>query len=414
MHIIMTPVGSSGDVNPFIALGRVLKIRGHHVTLIAPGPFEAVVSRAGLGFVSSWPTDDYEREIQNPDLWHPRRGLQLILRAGGDRLRQMYAKLEAIYEPGSTLLVGHTMAFATRVFEEMHEVPAVTIHLAPSVFRSDLRQPMMPPARDISHWPQWTKRVLWWIVDHLAVDPHIAPVLNAWRGELGLPPVSRVFRAWLHSPQRVLGLFPEWFGDPQPDWPTQLRLTGFVLEDGTEAPALEEGLERFLDAGCAPIVLTPGSANRHASPFYRTALEATGRLKRRALLVTPYREHLPAELPDYAYHVPYAPFSALLSRAAAIVHHGGIGTCAQGLAAGIPQVLMPMGFDQPDNALRVTRLGVGAMILPSQFSGATVAATLAGLLSSEEVAGACRRHQARINSAGAARRACDLIEEMAA
>jgi rhamnosyltransferase subunit B len=131
------------------------------------------------------------------------------------------------------------------------------------------------------------------------------------------------------------------------------------------------------------------------------------------LLVTPYREHLPAVLPDYACHVPYAPFSALLPRCAAIVHHGGIGTCAQGFASGIPQVLMPMGFDQPDNALRVTRLGVGAVVLPSQFTGAAVDTALAKVLSSKEVAGACRRYQERIRSADAIRRACDLIEEAA-
>ena len=98
----------------------------------------------------------------------------------------------------------------------------------------------------------------------------------------------------------------------------------------------------------------------------------------------------------------------------AIVHHGGIGTCAQGFASGIPQVLMPMGFDQPDNALRVTRLGMGATVLPSQFTGPAVAGALEDILSSQEVARACRHYQGRICSADAIRTACDLIEEMAA
>ena len=63
------------------------------------------------------------------------------------------------------------------------------------------------------------------------LDPTVVPALNEWRRELGLPPVTRVFSDWIHSPQRVIGLFPDWFGNPQPDWPAAVRLTGFPLYD---------------------------------------------------------------------------------------------------------------------------------------------------------------------------------------
>jgi rhamnosyltransferase subunit B len=425
MNAILTPVGSAGDINPFVVIGRELRRRGHRVTLVAPEVFAGVASNAGLGFVPVWSTEEYERATNHPDLWHPRRGLTVVLNAIAGQLRRAYAAVEQVYEPNQTMLVGHSMAFFARAFEESHQVPATTVHLAPGVFRSDFRQAALLAGLDISTWPRWVKRALWWGIDRLAIDPLIAPALNAWRTDLGLPPVSRIFKSWLHSPQRVLGLFPGWFGEPQPDWPPQLRLTGFVLSDESCAPdprglapaapdrvgpVAGEGLERFLVRGDAPVVFTPGSANRHAAPFFHAAIDATRRARRRAVLVTSYRDHLPASLPEHVHHVTYVSFATLFPRSAAVVHHGGIGTCAHSLAAGVPQLVMPMGFDQPDNALRITRVGVGESILPAQFTAPRVAAALDRLLSSESVAAACRRWRQRIDGPDAVRQACDLIE----
>ena len=427
MHAILTPVGSSGDVNPFVTIGRELRRRGHDVTVLAAEPFAGVVSNAGLAFVSTWSAEDYARTTSHPDLWHPGRGIGLVLQAVARGLRSAYAAIRQVHEPGRTIVVGHTLALVTRVFEEVHEVPAATVHLAPNVFRSDFRQPALAPARDISWWPRLVKRALWWGVDRLLIDRHITPALNRWRGELGLPPVSRVFNKWLHSPQRTIGLFPDWFGDPQPDWPSQSRLAGFVLSDAPVAPALTDGessapagltdnesrasLDAFMARGPAPIVFTAGSANRQARPFFSAAIEASARVGRRAVLVTGYREHLPATLPGHVHHARYAPFTALFPRAAAVVHHGGVGTCAQGFAAGVPQLVAPMGFDQPDNAWRVASLGAGEAIAPSAFTPRGVSKALDRLLSSERVLAACREWQERVRAADAVTRACDLLEE---
>jgi rhamnosyltransferase subunit B len=411
MHVILTPVGSAGDVNPFVVIGRELRRRGHRVTLIASDVFADVVSNAGLSFVSSASRDEYERATSNPDLWSPRRGLSVVLDLLMAQMRRGYELIESVYEPNETILVGHPLSFFTRVFEETHRAAAATVHLAPSIFRSDFQQPVLPTGTDLSWWPRWAKRLLWWGVDRLAVDPMILPQLNAWRAELGLAPVSRVFNSWVHSPQRVVGLFPDWFGEPQPDWPSQLRLAGFVLSDEGCAPLPEDTrVEQFVAGDDPPIVFTPGSANRHAEAFFRTAIDATARLRRRALLVTGYREHLPSVLPDHVEHASYAPFSTLFARAAAVVHHGGIGTCAQGLAAGVPQLVMPMGFDQPDNGARLVRLGVGTMIPRSQFSPPRVADALNGLLSSKTVLSKCQHWRERIAATNAVEQAAQLIE----
>lgn len=413
-HFLLTPVGSSGDVHPFIGVGRGLKARGHDVTIVTAEPFRLVSERAGLRFVPTQSTAEFEQLAAHPKLWHPRLGPIVVLRAVASVLRSTYACIGRAYESGRTVLVGHFLSYATRVFEEVHEAPAATLQLAPSAFRSLYQQPAYAPGHDASGWPRWLKRSTWWSIDHLVVDPRIVPQLNRWRRELGLrTPVQRIFKDWLHSPQRVIGMFPDWFGPPQPDWPAQLRLTGFPLYDESDQHAGNPGLERFLSEGEGPILFTPGSANQAAAAFFEAAVDAVMRLGRRALLLTRYPRQVPSRLPAGVRHEAYVPFSRILPRCAAFVHHGGIGTCAQGLAAGVPQLVMPLSFDQPDNGTRLARLGTGRWIVPAQFSGERVADALRGLIGNEQVAHACAQWARAVAAGDGIRETCDLLEEVA-
>ena len=412
MRFVMTPVGSSGDVHPFVGLGRALATRGHDVVIVTAGSFEQVVRKAGLGFHATISAEEFDIVSKHPDLWHPRRGLQLVMSQVASKLQYAYERLQEVYEPGRTVLVGHGLSFATRLLEEKHGAPAATLHLAPSIFRSDYQQPAFAPGHDLSSAPRWVKRTIWWAVDRLLIDPKIVPALNRFRRDLDLPPVSRVFRHWIHSPRRVIGLFPEWFAPPQADWPSPLRLTGFPQYDESDQQQLSPGLLRFLDRGTRPIVFTPGSANQAAERFLRAAVDASTRLNRRAVLLTRYTAQLPP-LPPNVHHEGFAPLSRLLPRCAALVHHGGIGTLAQGLAAGVPQLTMPMGFDQPDNTTRLFRLGVARWVTPKHFTGERVAAALRALLEDPQVALACARWSNELKASSALERSCDLLEELA-
>lgn len=111
-----------------------------------------------------------------------------------------------------------------------------------------------------------------------------------------------------------------------------------------------------------------------------------------------------------ARHAEFVPFSWLVPRAAALVHHGGVGTVSQGLAGGVPQVVMPMGFDQFDNAARLKRLGVGASLSRNRFRGPRLAAVLTGLLGDERVATRCRNVAARFAGARGLAAAADEVE----
>jgi UDP:flavonoid glycosyltransferase YjiC (YdhE family) len=208
---------------------------------------------------------------------------------------------------------------------------------------------------------------------------------------------------------RIVALFPEWFSPRQPDWPAQTRLTGFPLysEEGVVEPAAD--VVRFIEEG-PPLVFTPGSANVFGRDFFAAAAEACQRLGRRGLLLTRFAEQVPRSLPAGVRHVDFVPFRWLLKRSALLVHHGGIGSMSQALAAGVPQVIMPMGFDQFDNAARVERLGVGRSLPPKRFRGPALADLIHGLLADAAVAGRCRDVAARLADADGLALACDEIE----
>ncbi|MEO8637216.1 MAG: glycosyltransferase [Gemmatimonadales bacterium] len=410
MRFLLTPVGSSGDVHPFIGIGRELRARGHEVMLFSAEPHRAVVEGSGLEFVPTASSEQYHEATLNPDLWHPRRGFETVLQMIIPVLEDSWQAIESRYVAGGTTIVGHPLGFAARSFEDKTGVPSATLHLAPSSLRSSYQVPALPPGVDISPLPRWLKRGFWTLIDRAMIDPQIAPALNRWRATHGLPPVHRVFQQWINSPRMVVGMFPAWFGARQPDWPERFHQASFPLWDDPESAAADVELTAFLDRGTPPVVVSPGSANRHAAPFFAAAADALRRLGRRGLFLTGFPEQLPAELPDTVLFRRYAPFSAVLPRAAAMIHHGGIGTAAQCFAAGVPQLMMPMAFDQPDNALRATRLGAARWLSPAQFTVSRVTATLGAMLDSADVrraAAACRDRLQGVSGIGMV---CDRLE----
>jgi UDP:flavonoid glycosyltransferase YjiC (YdhE family) len=260
--------------------------------------------------------------------------------------------------------------------------------------------------------PKWGRRVAYRLIDMLVIDRHICPAINALRAELGLGKISRLLNGWWNSPMRVLGLFPDWFAPPQPDWPAQTVLTGFPLYDEAGTTPMDAEVSRFLESGEKPVAFTPGSAMWQGHAFFATAAEACRAAGLRGILLSRHRDHIPLSLPPGVIHAHYAPFSELLPHCAAIVHHGGIGTSGQALAAGVPQILMPMSHDQPDNAARLVRAGVARVLPPRIFTTDRLGRTLTDLLADPAAREACPRYAKRVRENDAIAAACDQIERL--
>jgi UDP:flavonoid glycosyltransferase YjiC (YdhE family) len=225
-------------------------------------------------------------------------------------------------------------------------------------------------------WPRPVGRLYWAGVD-AAGYALVARHLNRLRRTLGLAPIRRLFRWWL-SPDRVIGLFPDWYSKPPIDWPQQLRLAGFGRFDGTHA-GLPADVRAFCSAGEPPIVCTLGTGMTHGSRLFRSFVSACEAINARGLILSKHFARLGVRLPEKVRAYPFAPFRKLLPLCGAIVHHGGIGTSAAALEAGCPQLVAPLAWDQPDNAARVVRLGCGERLGARQRSAGHMARALVRL-----------------------------------
>ena len=225
---------------------------------------------------------------------------------------------------------------------------------------------------------------------------------------------------WIHSPQCVICFFPEWFANRQPDWPVHTHLVGFPLWDGGGAPSktgspamsVPSEIEEFLDAGEPPVVFTPGSAAATMHRFFAESVEAARRLGVRAMLVTNFREQLPRDLPPRVKAFGYLPFSELLPRAALLVYHGGIGTMAQTIRAGVPQLWCERARSIRQR-LADRAAGVGLKHTAGALSIRSRSACHTLDLADRRMLGQCRQYAAKTDSAAALTRACELVEALA-
>jgi rhamnosyltransferase subunit B len=412
-HFLLLPVGSHGDVHPFVAIGKGLRERGHRVTMITSEPFRDVALRNDLEFVSTLTIDEYNLMANHPDLWHPKKGLKVILNR--DLLQKyMPIMLDAIrqrYEPGNTVAVGSSLAFAARIAHEVLGIPYATIQLQPMSCCSVSDPPIAANGTNLTWLPKPLIRLGYWVAEKWITDPLMAPPINDFRNTLKLPPVKRVLTKWSPSPQRVIGLFPDWFGPIQDGGPS-FRHAGFVLFDDAKGRQTPEHLSSFIAEGSPPVTFSFGSAMRHGRPYFEAAIEACQILNIRGVLLGTGGEQIPDNLPANVRHADYAPFSEIFPRSACVVHHGGIGTSALAMRAGIPQLVMPIAYDQADNATRMRRHGIASLLYPRRFTGKRVANRLKFLLEDEGIKQSAKKVSERFHGVDGLSTACGLIEEL--
>lgn len=189
---------------------------------------------------------------------------------------------------------------------------------------------------------------------------------------MGLPTANKKFVFGEESSNGTLVLFPQAFASHQPDWPNKTHQIGFPLFDQEDSSVISSKVQEFLRAGAPPIVFTLGSTIvKMASNFYEMAYLAVKEIGCRAIFLVGKK---PTRVPEEAFYdsqiciSAYEPFSVLFPKCSVVVHQCGIGTTGQALAAAKPQVLIPYSHDQPDNARRVKKHGIGLTIAPQYLN----------------------------------------------
>lgn len=326
------------------------------------------------------------------------------------------SKLDAL-AADADMIVASSFVLAAPIVCEKRKLPLVSVVLQPMAFVSAFDPPrtkdfwMMASAPVGRVAASWNRCV--YAVYRQALHSLYGRTMDMVRANHGLPPFGarHIFEA-SRSAVLTLGCYSPHFAPLPLDAPGNAALTGFPIFDGEcgSGNDLDPALDAFLAAGSPPIVFTLGTfATRVAGEFYNRAAEVSRRLGMRAVLLTG-RE--PSARSDRAiFECAYAPHSRVFPGAAAIVHHGGIGTTGQALRAGRPQLVIPHMGDQNDHAQRITQLGVGMAVLPSHFSVKHATNVLSELINNRTFEDKSSRIGVSIASENGAQLAAKLITD---
>jgi UDP:flavonoid glycosyltransferase YjiC (YdhE family) len=411
-RVLFATIGSLGDLHPCLALALELERRGHRVTVASTPFYREKVEGLGIGFLPLRPDwDPAARELiaQCADL---KRGPEVLFRKLVlPHLRGTYDDLLSAAAAADLMIAGELVYAAPLVAEKLG-LPWVSAILSPASFFSAHDPSVLVNVPGLIHL-----RKAGWPVYRAALNAGRVAIRHWWnpvrqlRREEGLRAECDPMFRDKFSPHLVLALFSRWLARPQPDWPPHTVQPGFVYFDRqhAQADACPE-LTAFLDAGDAPIVFTLGSTAVHnPGDFYEASVEAARRLGRRAVLLVGANAAPWAGSPEILA-LPYAPFSQVFPRAAVNVHQGGSGTTGQALRAGRPMLMVPYGWDQPDNAARVERMGAGLHVPRDKYSGGTAAAALERLLGDSRFTARAAEAGARVQQEEGLTVACDAIE----
>jgi rhamnosyltransferase subunit B len=413
-RILLATIGSLGDLHPCLALAMGLRERGHHPIIASTELYRAKVDALGFEFHALRPnTGAKDPEIMRV-LMDMRRGPEFLLRQIIlPALPETYEDLLAA-AAGVDLMIAGEIVFAAPLVAEKLGLPWVSEVLSPFSFYSAYDPPVSPYAASLAllYGINWRLNRVFIEASRLLLRPWWEPVRRL-RSDLGLRPGGDPLFRDKFSAELILALFSPEIASPQPDWPRNTVQPGYVFYDRDEAQAgLPPELEAFLEAGEAPIVFTLGSSAVHdPRGFFDQSSRAAQMLHRRAVFLIGDNPP-PAEMKGGSIAIPYAPFSELFPRAAVVVHQGGSGTTAQALRAGRPALIMPCGFDQPDNAARVKRTGAGLTVSRDRYNAQTVAKALRRLLTDPIYVENAERIARQLEREDGLGGACDAIERL--
>ncbi|CAN5422154.1 glycosyltransferase [soil metagenome] len=413
-RIVLSTLGSLGDLNPMLALGVELKKRGHDIVVNTWEGYREKIEPLGIDFHPLRPNiDPTDKEITRKAL-DATRGPEMVIREiVFPHLREMYDDVTEACA-GSDLLINGELIFVASSVAEMTGIKLITTSLAPLSMFSSHDPNVYPQARFLEFLRPLPAAF------HQALFGFIKWTIRDWfepfkqfRRDLGLSDDMDPVFVDKYSKLLHLAMFSKAIGLPQPDWYSPTLQTGFCFYDESDSVPLEPELEAFLNAGEPPIVFTLGSAAvLDARDFFDESVKVAKLLGRRAVLLYGRDSEVPKGLDDNVVGFRFAPYSLVFPRAACVVHQAGIGTTSQVLRAGVPHLIVPFSHDQPDNAARCRRAGVAEIIDRNSYNGDSAARALAAILTNNKYRTNAAALKRIVDAESGTATACDAIEDI--
>jgi UDP:flavonoid glycosyltransferase YjiC (YdhE family) len=418
--ILLTSVGSLGDLHPFIAVALALKARGFSPMLAVHADHAIKCASAGLDAVAILPSfADISAQMGLSEAEIARRAMRdqffLLRDLMVPWTMRCVPALEAAAQ-GACALIGSQFVLSAPMIAEKLDVPFIGTILQPMTLFSPHDPPYCPGFRLLRHppdtaWGQsWNSFMLGIMRAVLRIS--FARRLNAARQSLGLRASTTALLVDRDPGTRLtLCCYSSQLSALPPDAPENCITVGFpVFDSGSGAPEqLDAALVAFLAAGPPPLVFTLGSFAVHApGTFFAQAVALSRVLGQRAVLLS--GETPVQRTGETVFITRYAPHSLLFPHASVVIHQGGIGTTGQALRAGKPQLIVPHMGDQYDHAWRITRLGVGLSLAVRRFTSQRAGPLLSRLLADSAIAGQAARIGQQVASENGAEAAANAIE----
>ena len=370
MNILIITVGSRGDVQPFVALGKGLKAAGNTVTICTCSKFEPFITRYGLGYshmtdelLKLMETDAGRKAIEDTlGVWGAiKTMIKMIKLTKPINRRMILDSWEAARAAQPDLIVFHFKAIGAVSIAEKLQIPAVMASLQPMMVPTAAFP--MPGTPDLGIGG-WYNRLSYRLVQ-LGYKSYRKMIDEFRVNELGLKkfPGNAGIRktARGHVIPVLHGFSPHVVPRPE-DWPQQARVCGYWFLDQQREQQPSTDLEAFIDNGDPPVYVGFGSmAGRNPKRLAGIVIRALQKANLRGIIATGWGGLEAGALPDTILRIDSAPHEWLFPRVSAVIHHGGAGTTAAGLRAGKPTIICPFMGDQPFWGKRVYELGVGPL-----------------------------------------------------
>jgi sterol 3beta-glucosyltransferase len=357
--------GTRGDVQPYIALGKGLKTTGYDVRILASDDFEGLITDTGLVFCSTGRST--EARLQT-DEWRKVKesgNFLMILskmRAAMKREAAQIAQRMKTLLMGSDLIITGMSGISVFSIADMLKIPVIQAYVVPFTPTRAFPSPLFHKLP----WGSVLNRLSFHLMQQVFWQGlKVSDVVT--RRELGMPPAPfwGPFRALSQAQAPVLyGYSPHVLPRPD-DWAANSHVTGYWFLDEPSGWTPPADLVDFLNAGAPPVYIGFGSmGSRNPEAAGQLVLEALARAGQRGVLAAGWGGLSHSDPPETVHMISSIPHSWLFPRMAAVVHHGGTGTTAAGLRAGVPSVIVPFMGDQAFWGQRVADLGVGPAPIP--------------------------------------------------
>lgn len=348
-------MGSYGDVLPLVAIGKEFVKCGHIVYLMTNGNFQSLAEDNGFNFLALGTQEEYLETIDSVDVHNSfdlgSKLLEFLVLAPID---EMIAHMKSIAME-DLLIVSYPGNIGIKAYAERYNIPFVSTVFAPILFESTLQPSRLSRFHILERLPNFLLRAFYFL-SHKAIDLILVSKINEIRSQFDLHPITSTY-SWILSSELVLGLFHEEFSTNPKDWPPQIELTGFALAC-IESNESSDELNLFIENHQHVILFTQGTPNAKVLPFFQIVQKVCDKLNIAAIFLSQFQEQLESFHSENIFVTKSLDLSDILPKLDGVVHHGGIGTTAQSLNAGIPQIIVPWGVDQFDNAKHLCRMGV--------------------------------------------------------